>query len=213
MKPTRTLSTAATPLEKRHPLTSKSSPLPVDYLKMVEEVFTHQFDEGLKLYSTLKPESRFIASGAVFSDEIVATVSLISEGQLAATTAYASADFDPKASSPTVQELLSACVDALGTVWASLLDVEKTETLHHLAEESMSALENVPFEWTAVDSNQRKIFVKLDKSNPLMDQIANEWLKKNDPNYTTAIEEEEEETEKLFVTGPSELKIQRKKKP
>jgi hypothetical protein len=179
---------------------------------MVEEVFTNHFDQGLKAYEAIKPQSRFLVSGAVFSDEVVSAVSLISEGQLAATTVYASADFDPKASSPTVQDLLSACVDALGTVWTTLLDAEKPAAIQNLADESLSALDNVPFEWTSIDSNQRKIFVKLDKSNPLMDQIADDWLKNHDPDYTASLDEEEEKTEQLFVTGPSTLNVQRKKK-
>ncbi len=199
-------------LERRHASPSKSSPLPQDYLRMVEEIFTHQFDQALKAYEELRPQSRFLASGAVFADEVVASVSLLSEDQLAATTVHASADFDPKASAPTVQDLLSACIDALGTVWATLLDSENAEALAHLAHESLSALEKAPYEWTAIDSNQRKIFVKTDKSNPLVDQLAEDWLKSHDPDYVNTIDEEQSKTEKLFVTGPSSLNLQRKKK-
>ncbi len=202
-------STHTAHLERRHPTTSKSSPLPLNYIQMVEEVFSNHFDQALQAFQAIRPQSRFLAAGAVFAEEVVTSVSLVSDSHLAATTVHASADFDPKASSPTIQDLLSACVDALGTVWAAVLDAEKPEALANLAEESLSALDNVPFEWVAVDSNNRKIFVKLDKANPLLDQMADDWLKSHDPNYAESLEEEQAKTEKLFVTGPSSLTIQR----
>lgn len=198
------------PAERRHASTSKSSPLPHDYLEMVEEVFTNHFETGLKAYQEIRPKSEFSATGAVFADEVVLAVSLVTEGHLAATTLYASADFDPKASAPTAQDLLAACIDALGSVWDSLLNSENPETLKNLADESLSALEEAPFDWTSVDSNQRKIWVKIDKSNPWIDQMAEDWLKKHDPEFTKSTEEEQAETEKLFVTGPSQLQIQKK---
>ncbi len=204
--------TSPNPVEKRLPTSSKGSQLPSDYLKMVEEVFANHFELALKSYQEIRPSSRFVASGAVFADEIVATVALVTDGQLSATTAHASADFDPKASSPTVQDLLSACVDALGTVWSTAFDAEKPETIQALAEAPLTELENIPFEWTSIDSNQRKIFVKMDKTNPILDQAADQWLKTHDPDYVTTLETEESETEKLFVTGPSTLNVQRKKR-
>lgn len=192
-------------MERRLTSESKFSALPVDYLKMVNEVFSNHFDEGLKLYQKHLPESYFEAHGQVYADEVVLTVSLLTPNQLAGNTVYASADFDPKASTPTVQDLLEACVDAIASVYTNLLNTEQPEAIEHLADESLSALENAPFEWSAIDSNKRKIFVKLDKSNPQIDQIAEQWLKDHDPEYKSNEDREHKETENLFVTGPKNI--------
>src|SRR4051812_7893388 len=98
-------------MERRKAPITKPSSLPVDYIKMVSEVFTSHFESGLKVYEKLRPHSNFEVQGEVGTTEIVVGVSLISEGQLSATTVYASTDFDPKANAPTAQDLLSACVD------------------------------------------------------------------------------------------------------
>src|SRR4051794_22159178 len=101
-------------MERRKTSTIKPTPLPVDYLRMVSTVFTTNFDAPLKAFAKLKEQPvRFEASGNVYGDKIVLCVSLHTAGELAATSVYASSDFDPKASSPTVQDLLGACVDGL----------------------------------------------------------------------------------------------------
>lgn len=198
-------------MEKRKEGSPRSSPLPADYLKMVSEVFSTNFDESLKRISKLTGnEAHFEASGAVFPSEIVLCVTLVQEETLAATSVYASSDFDPKASSPTIQDLLATCVDAIGSVFQPLLTPEKDEILECLMTEPLSALEDVPFEWTTVEVEKRRIYVKIDKANPKLDQMADEWLKSRDPDFTRHEEEEQEETEKLFVTGPGSA---RGKKP
>jgi hypothetical protein len=187
---------------RRGKLNVKWSPMPVDYLKLVCEVFTTNFDEGLKKLKQFQPsKSWFEATGRIYPEEIVLAVSLMHDKKLAATTVYASTDFDPKASSPTIQDLLAACVDATGGVWGSVLDPKDLARLEQLADESMSALEDVPFEWTAIQVDKFRVFLKMDKSNPLLDQAADEWLAKNDPGLKKLEEETERETEKLFVTG------------
>ena len=192
-------------MERRLTSESKFSSLPVDYLRMVNDVFSNHFDEGLKLYQKHLPESYFEAHGQVYADEVVLTVSLLTKNQLAGNTVYASADFDPKASSPTVQDLLDACVDAIALIYSSLLNAEQPETIEKLADESLSALEHAPFEWSAIDSNKRKIFVKLDKSNPEMDEMTENWLKDHDPEYKNREDHEHKETENLFITGPKNI--------
>jgi hypothetical protein len=179
----------------------KSSPLPQDYLKLVEDVFSTNFDEGLKQYARHETSPRLEARGEVFADELVLAVSLANPGKLVATTLYASMDFDPKASSPTIQDLLSACVDALGAVWGQLLDPKNPAQIEALADASLSALENAPFEWTQVESGRFRVWLKIDKANPSLDQMADDWLKANDPELEERERREQEETEKLFVTG------------
>jgi pyocin large subunit-like protein len=182
---------------------SKFSDLPVDYVKMVNEVFTTNYDEGLKALAKINPaRAYFSTTGRIYIDEIIVCVSLLHEGQMAATSVYASSDYDPKASSPTIQDLLAACVDSIGAVYSQLLSPETPEVLEQLANESLSALENIPYDWTEFAVEKRKVYLKVDKANPEIDQMTEEFLKKHDPDFQAEIEEEQKETEKLFVTGP-----------
>jgi hypothetical protein len=188
-------------MEKRKPGHFKSSPIPKDYAKMVNEVLLANFDQGLKkLKKIRKGEPRFFVDGAVYLDEIVLSVSLRIGKELSATTVHGSVDFDPRASSPSVQDLLARCVDGIGAVFAPLLS-GSDEELEALASETLSALEGVPFDWTHIDLDQAKVFVKIDKSNPELDRLADDWLDKNDPDRKAREAREQAETEKLFVTG------------
>ncbi|MBI2711407.1 MAG: hypothetical protein HYX41_00900 [Bdellovibrio sp.] len=195
-------------MERRKTSVSKSSPLPQDYLKMVREVFGDHFKEGLDAYCKLRPNSRFEIDGAVYADEVVLAVCLASDQTLAATTWYASADFDPKASAPSVQDLLSACVDTLAGVVNEIISADKPEKLEQVADESLSALEDAPFQWTKYETDRRDIFVKVDKANLRVDQQADEWLAKNDPDFKKNSENESKATEDLFFTGPKTKKPQ-----
>jgi hypothetical protein len=183
-------------------LRGKSAPLPNDYLQMVEQVFASNFDAGLKALAKLKAKSRFEAGGAVYPNEVILSVSLLQEGKLSATTAHASADFDPKASSPTVEDLLAACVDAVGSLFQLLLNPKQKDRIEAIASESLASLEDIPFQWTKVEVDNRKIFLKVDKSNLSLDKAADDWLAKNDPEAIAETEEEQRETEDLFFTGP-----------
>ena len=144
---------------------------------MVTETFTTHFEEGIKILEQHQPESQFEAFGEVYADEILIAVSIFGKGNLSATTVYASSDFDPKASAPTAEELLSACIDAIGSIFGLLFVPEKPEAIAQLASTNLSSLENVPFEWTKIEADHREIFVKLDKSNPKLDALADEWIK------------------------------------
>jgi hypothetical protein len=199
------------PNEKRKPIKSKPSLLPADYAQMVAQVFTTNFDNGLKaLKKRMKVDGSFRVIGHVYLDEIVLSVSLEIKNQLAATTVYASSDFDPQASSPTMQDLLACCVDAAGSVMGELFgDLKETE-LERLADESLSALSTAPFEWTALEVNRRRVFVKVDKANPRLDELADEWLAKNDPHHLEREAEDQAEAESLFVTADS---VKRKARP
>jgi hypothetical protein len=193
---------------------SKSSPLPVDYAKIVQEVYTTNFEAGLKLLNEIQnrpaqegaaPESttdnRFEVRGAIFADEIVFAVSLVSEDQIAGTTVHCSVDFDPKASSPTAQDLLNLCVDAVGSVFATLLDSEKPEVIEKVASGSLAAFEEVPLEWARVEFDKKRVWLMVDRSNPLLDEMTDRWLAENDPLAQVVEEEHEAETRELFVTG------------
>jgi len=189
-------------MEKRKKSESKVSPLPVDYLKMVSDVFASHFDSELKAFNQLKPDTTFEALGEIYSDEIILAVSLNTEGQLSATTVYASCDFDPQASFPTAQDLLAACVDAVGSIFSSLLNSNQPESLTQLSQEPLSALENVPFQWTEIECNNSRIYLKVDKANLKVEALAEEWLRENDPEFLKNEQEEYKKSENLFITGP-----------
>ena len=181
---------------------AKSALLPSDYLALVTEVVTASFGDSLKALEKLRPKPAFRIHGAVFTDEIVMAISLVHEGVLPATTVYASTDFDPKASSPTAQDLLAACVDAIGAFYEQLLDVTKPEHLERVSNSSLAAMDDIPFEWTKVMMERTKIFIKVDKSNPDLDNLADQWLSKNDPDHSKLEEENEKAAKELFMTGP-----------
>lgn len=193
---------------------SKSAELPVDYTRVVREVYTTNFDEGLQKLAELqavdasgkKPISRFEVRGAIFGDEIVISVSLLTEEQIAGTTVHASVDFDPKASSPTAQDLLNVCVDAVGSIFATLLDAEKTETVEKIASGSLAAFNEVPLEWTKVEFDGRRVWLMVDRSNPTLDEMTDRWLAENDPQLHAEEDEYEEETKDLFMTGKNPKK-------
>jgi hypothetical protein len=194
-------------MERRKSDSVRSSPLPSAFLKMVNEVFSTNFDESIQVMKKItKDDVYFDTNGEVYPSEVVLALTLIQGKNLSATTIYASSDYDPKASSPTVQDVLATCVDAIGSVLLPLLDPKNESQLETLTNSSLSALaaelENIPLAWTSILVEKQKIFVKLDKANPKIDKMADEWLQKHDPDGALREIEEEEEVKKLFVTGP-----------
>lgn len=177
-------------LNRRKLTAFRSSPLPDTYLRMVSEVIANNFFAGKK-----SPE--VVASGAIFPDEVLLSISIAYPKSLKAMTAHASCDFDPLASSPKADEVLGLCLDAAGSL--------VQEFLQHCEQKSLSPedaeLGPLPLEWTAVEIEKRKIFVRADRSNPALDHAAEDWLAANDPEHQELEEEEEAEARKLFKTG------------
>ncbi len=186
-----------TPSPGSKKLSLKGAPLPIDYVKMVTEVFVTHFTEALATLKKLKKKNRFVISGSIYPDEILLTVSLVEEGVLSATSAHASCDFDPTASQPTAEDLLAACVDALASLFSELLPADPKK-LAEVIEQPLSEFKDVPFDWTPMTVNKREIFLRVDKLNPTLEQMADEWLDKNDPDRGREIDEEQEEGEDLL---------------
>jgi hypothetical protein len=57
-----------------------------------------------------------------------------------------------------------------------------------------------------MEANQREIFIRFDRANPMLEKIADEWLNKNDPELAQLEKETEEEVKDLFFTGPKQGK-------
>jgi hypothetical protein len=182
---------------------SKFSELPKDYAQMVNQVFMTNFDSGLKALKKMRAgEINFTTGGRIYPDEVLLCVSILFEGQLAATTVHASMDYDPKASTPTIQDLLAACVDGVGAVFSELFGEGKPADLSQILDQSLAAMKDVPFHWTEMKIDRFKVFLKVDKTNPALDAIAETWLEKHDPELKATRTEEVKATEGLFVTGP-----------
>lgn len=187
--------------ERRRPIKSntpdmKPTELPVDYLRLVGESLSTALEAGLNELKKTYPESVLRAGGHLFADEVVVTVTL-SHGKtnISATTVYASADYNPNAEKATLEATLAACVDAAGSVFDFYLDPKSPEKIAQIAHSSLGSLEEAPFDWTAIELNESQIpvWVKLDKSNPELDTLADDWLKKHDPQFAKAEENEEQE--------------------
>ena len=172
--------------DRRLNSTFPSTDLPADYLKLVESTLTNAMEKGLAHLKTLYPDARFKSYGAIYGDEVLLAITLsLGTGNLAATTVYASVDYLPNIPEPGLENTLSAALDAVGGVFELYLDPEDHEKIEQLADSSLSALEDAPFDWTQVKAPEAKVgvWVKMDKSNPELDLLTEEWLSKNDPEY------------------------------
>ena len=186
--------------DRRHPSNFPSVDLPLDYLKLVEDTLATATEKGLLELRKKYPDSKFKSYGAIYGDEVLLAITL-SHGatNLAATTAYASADYNASLPEPGLEATLAACLDAVGTIFHFYLDPNDSEKIEQLSNHSLSALEEAPFEWTSleiVENQTVAVWVKIDKSNPELDRLTEEWLSKNDPEYKTRILEPEAEVEK-----------------
>lgn len=167
---------------------SKSSPLPVDYLKLVTETLGQALEKGLVELRKIHPVCEFSADGALFGDEVLLAITLShGEQTVAATTVFSSADYVPGAEKPTLETVLGACVDAAASVFDYYLDPTRPERIAQIADRSLGALEDAPFDWTQAAG----AWVKIDKSNPKLEQAAEEWLAKNDPEYQKRLENQD----------------------
>lgn len=175
--------------------------IPQDYSKMVVEVFTNTFAEGLSILGQFLDEPFFDVNGYIYSDEIVLAVSLLSKGKISATTVYSSCDFDPKASSPSAEDLLGVSVDAIGGIYNEFFESGDAKKIEQLTSSTLSSFKEIPFDWTELTVNKRKVFLKVDKSNPKLDQMADDYLLQNDPNLKSEADKNEEDAEDLIVTG------------
>ena len=163
--------------------TDKGIEIPVDYAKMVAGVFDTNFSEGLDILRSHRKDPVFKVEGVIYADEVLLGVSLIHKDQIAATSAYASVDFDPTASHPKAEDLLAICVDTIASFYALFLDPKEPEKIAQLAEHSLSSFDDVPFDWSGTKIQKRTVFLRVDKANPELEKKAEDWLKSNDPNY------------------------------
>lgn len=182
---------------------TKSSDLPIDYIKMAKEALENHFSEALEhIQKEFKVSFSWELGGRIFSDEIVLFASLIPSSGLVATTGYCSIDFDPKATKPNAEDCLALCLDGLGDLMEVLLNSEDGKMRPALFESSSATFEKMPLEWAEFEVQKKIVYLKMDRMNPKLDQEATEWLKKHDPMMTHEEDEFEESASELFVKGP-----------
>ncbi len=168
--------------------------LPIDYLKMVEDAMNELLAPGLVEMKKTHPVCNIKASGALYSNEVLLAITLShGEKNLVATTVYASADFNPLMQEPGIETILDECLDSAGSIFSHFLDPKHPERISQLASASIGSLEEAPFEWTPMENTKVSIWVKIDKSNPALESMAEDWLQKNDPDYLQEDEAEEAE--------------------
>jgi hypothetical protein len=149
----------------------------------------------------------------IYPTEILLRVTLKGAQELSATTIHASVDFDPQASSPTAQDLLSCCVDGAGSLLDWLVQGDgAAERIEALVSASLSALEGIPWEWSPIEIQGRSVFVRIDKANPALDAMADQWLAQHDPQHREAVAEEQQQTAERFVGGPSVESLKKRKR-
>lgn len=152
--------------------------LPVDYLQMVRGVLLKNFAPALKEVEQIKAKPDFEVGGRIFPDEIVLYASLATEGSVGATTVWASADFDSKSTKVGAELILASCLDAVGAVLEMFFTVKDRNKLEQFVGDSLGAIENAPFVWSPVEIERQQVHVKIDKVNPKLDALADEFLAK-----------------------------------
>jgi hypothetical protein len=168
--------------------------LPLDYLKILEETLLETLAPGLEALKKHHAICELKAHGALYSNEVLMAIT-ISHGEqnLVATTVYASADFNPMMQEPGIEVILNECLDSAGGILSHYLDPKHPERIADFASASIGSLDDAPFEWTKVDDTKVTVHVKIDKSNPTLENIAEDWLKNNDPSYQNTEEVAEAE--------------------
>jgi hypothetical protein len=151
-------------------------------LKIVEETMNETLASGLEALKKHHSICDLKAHGALYSNEVLMAIT-ISHGEqsLIATTVYASADFNPVMQEPGIEVILNECLDSAGAILTHYLDPKHPHRISEFASATIGSLEEAPFEWTKVDETKVTVYVKIDKSNPALESLADEWLRNNDP--------------------------------
>jgi hypothetical protein len=165
-------------MERRKPSRAGQTPtpLPADFLRLVTEVFTSAFEAGLKALREAGREASFEAGGDVYPDEVLLWVSLVLDRPLAATTVYASADFDLELETTPI-ERLHTCVDAAGALFQEILTPEFLESPPVALADPARDYRH----WTPETIKGRQVHLRADATNPRLERMADEWLATHDP--------------------------------
>ena len=156
-------------------------------MRLVVETLNTAEEKGLEIVKKTHPNAAFSANGAIYGDEILLAITL-SQGEkdLAANTVYASADFDPNLQISQLESVLGTCLDAVGSIFDYYLNPSHPDRIEDLLQPTLGALDDAPFEWTPVEIHEivkHPVWVRMDKLNPLLESLTDQWLAQNDPQF------------------------------
>jgi len=189
-------------MERRRPPTrpsEKPTPLPPDYLRLVENVFSTNFEKELARIAGSGRAPVFKAGGGLFPNEVVLWVALVQPERMAATTVHSSSDFDLTDEGPEDAEArLAAGVDAIGVIFSELL---APEALSRLRIGSQATLDELPVGWSETKVRDRAIYMMVDSSNPDLEKMTEDWLSKNDPKASAGDDDELADDDEVSPEG------------
>ncbi len=171
---------------------AKATDLPHDYLRLVEQSATEQFQETLAEFRQDYPEVQFQARGDINGEEVILGLSLnFGATVLNAVTVYSSAPFLAHQDRPSLEQTLNAVVDAASTVFVAL--TETPEKRDALRDRSWMNQDTTPIEWTKVETHLKdnltggpalSVFVRCEGTNFVLESATEAWLNANDPDRT-----------------------------
>ncbi|MEW6058109.1 MAG: hypothetical protein AB1540_16000 [Bdellovibrionota bacterium] len=166
-------------MDRRKDTTTKSTRIPRDYLKLIEDIFNKNFSKFL-IKEKAGSES-FVASGEIYPDEVLVAVSLKNPKNLRMTTCYASIDYPPpqlklesgKPAAPSasgVEICVNSCVDGIASFFATFFDEGRP------VDYDVEYRQN----WTAVEI-EKKVFVylRINRDNPELEAQADALLEED----------------------------------
>lgn len=166
-------------IDRRKDTVVRSTKLPRDYLKMVQDVFNKNFSKFLlKDKSGKSGRESFVVQGEVFPDELVLVVSLKNPSNLRMTTCYASVDYPPKklktesgapapSSTEVVQLAVNQCVDAVASFFNTFFEEGRP------VDYDLEYRQN----WTAVEIEKNTpVYLRINRDNPELEAQADELL-------------------------------------
>ena len=72
-------------------------------------------------------------------------------------------------------------IESQSILFDQILNPANPEDFDKIFDASLGALENIPYDWSPVEVDRYKVYLKLDRSNPNIEKMTEEWLNQNDP--------------------------------
>lgn len=188
-----------------HPRTEGTHPyetqIPADFLRELEFVFHEEFAKTIQDLRRQFPNLSLQANGTLFAHEVGLALSLIEGAKsLGAVTLYVCATFSSGPNNrQDLHRVLGIMSDVLGLAFQNLALEEPTKantnSTHPPDDEPLAErttglagrLQVTATPWIPVPgSDELAIHYRVDTANPQLEKESDEWLRKNDPSYSTA---------------------------
>jgi hypothetical protein len=163
-------------LEKRKKDSGVKTGLPAEYLKLLEQTVADFFKNWVAAQDF---DVRFYATGAIFPDEILLGVSVQPTDPkvgISGVAVHLSCDFKP---AENVHAILEGCLDVLAHGFDSLLADGKTsqDSVFEANLDELAENYKVPVVWKNMENiAKQKVFLRVDKTNFMLEDLANSLL-------------------------------------